>query len=187
MDGPDVINGNAGDDTVGGGPGDDAVHGGRGRDQVNGGQGNDTVSGDRDNDTIAGGAGADRFEFDPTSGSDLVTDFDSSGGDRIALPPGLDYSVSDTRRGVEIKLGGALLRLAGVHVGTLGFWLAEPVAATPTPTPAGPRPSLSPVANPPRPPRPLLLWAIVALAVAFVGLLSVGLVQLVRGPGDRRL
>ncbi|HTI66656.1 MAG TPA: calcium-binding protein [Caulobacteraceae bacterium] len=182
MEGDDLVNGNGGDDTVGGGPGADVVHGGQGRDRVNGGQGDDTVAGDRDDDTVTGGLGADLFLFDRTSGSDVVTDFASAGGDRIGLPAGADYALADTADGAVVTLtGGGRLRLAGVRVAELGTWLAAPAGAT-APAVVAARPTLPITANPPAPPRRMLLAAIVALAVAFVGLLSVGLVQLVRGP-----
>ena len=174
MDGADLVNGNGGDDTVGGGPGSDEVHGGRGSDMVNGGQGDDTVSGDRDNDTLAGGLGADRFIFDAASGSDVITDFASVGGDRIELPPGAQYVLADTPQGLTITLtDGGQLRLVGMTTATVGTWLASAPATT--------GPEAATAEAPAKAPSKVLLAAIVALAIAFVGLLSVGLYQLVRG------
>lgn len=178
LEGDDNLNGNAGDDSVGGGPGNDVVHGGPGKDRLNGGQGDDTLAGDRDNDTVAGGLGADRFLFDLKSGSDVITDFDSAGGDRIELQANIDYTVVDAPEGFTIKLkDGGSLRLQGVRFAQLGTWLAGPPVAVPAPPP-----TLTVVPNPPKPPQRVLLAAIVLLAIAFVGLLGVGLVQLVRGP-----
>jgi Ca2+-binding RTX toxin-like protein len=183
MEGDDLVYGNGGDDSVGGGPGDDQVRGGRGRDAVNGGQGDDTVSGDRDDDTLTGGLGADRFIFDNLSGNDTILDFNSVDGDRIELPTGMPLTVADTPDGFTIQLGagGGRLLVAGVKFSAMGTWQAAPLNA------AGPPPQLATVADPPAPPRKLLLAAIVALSIAFVGLLGVGLVQLVRSGRDRRL
>lgn len=176
MDGQDLVNGNGGNDTVGGGPGDDEVHGGQGDDDLNGGQGDDTVSGDRGDDTVAGGLGADRFRFDAAAGRDVVSDFTPE--DRVELPAGADYAIMDTGEGVVIRLGAdASLRLAGVRAADLGPWLV--LAAPATETAFDPLRRLAPEAAAPPPRRsPLLLAAIMALAMAFFGLLAVGLMQM---------
>ena len=102
----DVLNGNRnGDDVFDGGAGSDVLLGNEGRDLLIGGVGNDTIVGGGEdyfryeNDTIAGGIGrdvltggygADRFEFRPHQGADVVTDFEK-GIDKIAL---FDFPIS---------------------------------------------------------------------------------------------
>ncbi|HKE78226.1 MAG TPA: calcium-binding protein [Solirubrobacteraceae bacterium] len=58
--------------TVDGGPGDDTLLGGAGADTLLGGPGDDFVDGNGGNDTALLGPGADRFQWDPGDGSDVV-------------------------------------------------------------------------------------------------------------------
>lgn len=113
--GNDGLDGGAHADTLTGGSGNDALAGGDGRDQLNGGSGNDALHGDAGNDLLngsagddtlyggdgkdrlylgagddiaSGGADADRFIFrnqDLDGGSDVITDFNASQGDRLDL------------------------------------------------------------------------------------------------------
>ena len=110
--GNDLVNGGGGDDTIGGaggsdtlngGTGNDVVFGSNGIDRINGGSdnddlfgggGNDTINGDAGADTLtggsggdflAGGSGADIFRFANNHGTDGITDFSLSDGDRIQL------------------------------------------------------------------------------------------------------
>jgi Ca2+-binding RTX toxin-like protein len=58
-DGPDTINGNAGDDVINGGDGGDIISGGAGADIIDGGNGGDAIHGDSGDDTISGGGVGD--------------------------------------------------------------------------------------------------------------------------------
>ena len=109
--GADTITGGTGDDTIVGMAGDDTIHGGDGADQLRGGDGNDTLYGDAGNnvlwgnagndtltggsgndtlsggdgsDTLTGGTGADTFVFKHgETGSDTITDFSTTDGDKL--------------------------------------------------------------------------------------------------------
>ncbi|MHC5595393.1 MAG: putative Ig domain-containing protein [Nostoc sp.] len=79
----DVINGQGGNDKIDGKSGNDLLRGGTG---------NDTLIGGAGNDILVGGAGADRFLYDTGAafngtaiGSDTISDFNSSQGDKIVL------------------------------------------------------------------------------------------------------
>jgi Ca2+-binding RTX toxin-like protein len=118
------VNGNLGDDTVHGGAGADTVYGGQGADWVYGGDGADQISGDLGDDSLVGGAGADRFVFGPADGADWVLDFNSGLGDRILLPKGAAYTVTDLAGSVHIVMaGGGSISLSGMSVSALGGWL----------------------------------------------------------------
>lgn len=93
----DVLNGDAGNDTLGGGAGADHLDGGMGNDKLAAGDGNDMLMGGdgkdlldggaghdmldsgMGNDTLRGGTGADAFIVSPTSGNDVVLDFEATG------------------------------------------------------------------------------------------------------------
>lgn len=88
--GNDTISGRAGNDTLGGGRGNDTILGGAGIDALRGNAGNDKLNGGSGHDTLTGGAGADRFIFSIGSqvveaNSDIIRDFSSQQGDKIAL------------------------------------------------------------------------------------------------------
>ena len=60
------------------------LNGGTGNDFLNGDDGSDTLTGGSGNDSLTGGAGNDRFTFaNPGDGSDIITDFMASQGDKI--------------------------------------------------------------------------------------------------------
>ena len=108
-----VIHGGSGDDRIDintgvgsiidGGSGDDRIaiegksegmqlFGGTGDDIVIGGSGNDEISGGTGSDVLRGGKGADKFLFDVSSfgrGTDLVSDFNRSEGDKLQLASAL--------------------------------------------------------------------------------------------------
>ncbi|MEL7464348.1 MAG: matrixin family metalloprotease [Pseudomonadota bacterium] len=126
--GADTARGGAGEDDIFGGQGRDALrgdggnddlYGGGGRDRLFGGDGNDELTGGAGVDTITGGAGRDVFVFTAQKGLDVVTDF-TPGGDRIDLDDieavdGFgDLTITDTRKGLEIEAGDAVIRLLGV-------------------------------------------------------------------------
>jgi Ca2+-binding RTX toxin-like protein len=108
-----VVHGGSGDDRIDistglgsiidGGSGDDRIaidgksegmqlFGGTGDDIVIGGTGNDDISGGTGSDVLRGGKGADNFLFDASSfgrGTDLVSDFNRSEGDKLQLASAL--------------------------------------------------------------------------------------------------
>jgi Ca2+-binding RTX toxin-like protein len=74
--GNDTLYGGAGNDSLAGGAGDDLILGGDGNDTLQGDDGNDLLRGGAGNDTLAGGAGNDTFDFNRSSGTDRISDFD---------------------------------------------------------------------------------------------------------------
>lgn len=126
--GDDVLQGDAGDDTLIGGPGMDRLDGGSGNDRIVGGDdndeimgmagsdtidagaGHDMIEGGEGNDTIRGGTGADAFIVSPTSGKDVVLDFEGKGPaqgafDHLALQDILpnQVKVTDTAHGALVS------------------------------------------------------------------------------------
>jgi Ca2+-binding RTX toxin-like protein len=62
------------------------LNGGAGNDILNGDEGSDTLTGGTGNDSLTGGAGSDRFTFaNPGDGTDIITDFIASQGDKITF------------------------------------------------------------------------------------------------------
>jgi Ca2+-binding RTX toxin-like protein len=98
----DVLTGYATDDTIQGLAGDDRLYGMGGNDTLDGGAGSDTLD---------GGTGNDTYRFGTGSGSDTVTDYDTTAGntDAIVLDAGIDPSqVTLSRSGgnhLELSLG----------------------------------------------------------------------------------
>lgn len=93
-EGNDVIRGDAGNDILFGSPGNDILRGGQGDDDLNGNEDNDFLAGDRGIDLLTGGIGADTFLLASNDGfgvnaADVITDFNFTEGDRIALTNGL--------------------------------------------------------------------------------------------------
>ncbi|MGP1387326.1 MAG: beta strand repeat-containing protein [Thainema sp.] len=84
----DLLNGEDGDDILHGGAGADELSGGNGTDLLNGGAGDDLIDGGSDSDALFGGAGADQFVISPTSGVDIVFDYEA-GIDQVVLTDGL--------------------------------------------------------------------------------------------------
>jgi len=123
--GDDIVNGNLGNDVCYGGEGNDIVRGGQGDDVLSGDVGNDWLAGDRGADNITGGAGADIFYSFSGAGSDLITDFSRTQGDRIQLDAGQAYSLYQSGANAIIDLGGGdQIILAGVNISALtGDWL----------------------------------------------------------------
>ncbi len=72
-------------DTIHGGGGNDVIHGGAGDDVIHGGAGDDLIYGGTGNDTLTGGAGADTFAWKAgdMGGTDTITDFNQSEGDKL--------------------------------------------------------------------------------------------------------
>jgi Ca2+-binding RTX toxin-like protein len=99
--GNDYLDGGSGNDTLNGGTGNDDLWGQAGNDSLTGGSGNDYLNGFSNGtefDTLTGGANADKFvlgaqghyNFYTGTGFALITDFNSSEGDKIALFETLD-------------------------------------------------------------------------------------------------
>ena len=85
-DGADQLRGGDGNDTLYGDAGNDVLWGNAGTDTLDGGSGNDTLSGGDGSDTLTGGSGADTFVFKHgETGSDTITDFSTSDGDKIDI------------------------------------------------------------------------------------------------------
>jgi Ca2+-binding RTX toxin-like protein len=92
-----VINGEAGNDNLWGSNGNDVIDGGIGDDSIFGGTGSDTLT---------GGTGSDIFQFTATAGSDIITDFDvSGGGDLIKLY----YRAEDNHTNTNLSLASGVL------------------------------------------------------------------------------
>ncbi|MGD1806664.1 calcium-binding protein [Dapis sp. BLCC M126] len=84
--GNDSLFGNNHNDTLNGGQGGaDYLNGGWLNDLLIGGNGNDTLDGGKDSDTMTGGTGADTFILSNSTGTDTITDFDSTEGDIIDI------------------------------------------------------------------------------------------------------
>ena len=115
-----LLNGNIGNDTVQAGDGGDTLHGGQGSDLLVGGAGADQLYGDLGDDTASGGAGADVFHIAPGGGHDVVTDFHSGEGDRIAVDHGDHWTVAQVGGDTVVTLAdGAQITLVGVQAATL--------------------------------------------------------------------
>jgi len=88
--GDDQLYGDDGDDELYGEQDDDYLYGGNGNDRLSGGEGNDVLVGQAGRDRLSGGAGADVFKYESINDStsrtrDIITDFQSSRGDKISL------------------------------------------------------------------------------------------------------
>ncbi|MCX9152235.1 Ig-like domain-containing protein, partial [Pseudomonas sp. TB1-B1] len=93
-----------GGDTLIGNAGDDILFGQGGNDNLSGGAGNDILVGGKGNDTLTGGAGADTFVWlKGDTGSDTVTDFKHSEGDKLDLSDLLQGN-NDTNLSSYLKL-----------------------------------------------------------------------------------
>ncbi len=77
--------GGTGNDTIIGNSVANFLIGNNGNDTIDGGDGNDTLLGGLGNDILTGGADADTFVYLPSSGADIVTDFNAGQGDKIDL------------------------------------------------------------------------------------------------------
>jgi len=82
--GADTISGTSNADWINGDDGADSISGLAGNDFILGGAGNDTLIGGLGADTLTGGSGNDQFQWATGDGTDIITDF-STTGDQIAL------------------------------------------------------------------------------------------------------
>ncbi|MFM5961756.1 MAG: lipase family protein, partial [Dolichospermum sp.] len=84
--GDEILFGSASNDILNGGIGNDILDGGAGDDTLDGGNGNDILIGGTGNDSLTGGDGKDSFVINaPTSGVDIINDFQTGGIDRIVV------------------------------------------------------------------------------------------------------
>lgn len=118
--GDDFVQGGAGSDYVVGDLGRDTVLGGQGADTVVGGAGDDYLSGDLGDDVLLGGAGADLFNFRAGSGRDVVMDFSSAEGDRIAISSAdaADFAALSSK--LVADGGNTVVNLAGQTIVLVG-------------------------------------------------------------------
>ncbi len=119
--GDDFVQGGAGSDYVVGDLGRDTVLGGQGADTVVGGAGDDYLSGDLGDDVLLGGAGADLFNFRAGSGRDVVMDFSSAEGDRIAISSAdaADFAALSSK--LVADGGNTVVNLAGQTIVLVGI------------------------------------------------------------------
>jgi serralysin len=80
------------------------MFGGQGNDALDGGFGDDVLWGSRGDDLLTGGFGADTF-FMNGGGTDRITDFDQSEGDRIAWIVTPEYDVVGNPAGLAVTWG----------------------------------------------------------------------------------
>ena len=120
----DTLAGGTGASTLSGNDGADSLAGGVGADRLTGGAGNDTLDGGGGNDTLTGGAGADLFMFGTGNGTDRITDFQASDGDRVQLATGTTYGLNTVGGSAVIDLGaGDKLILSNIASSSLTDWL----------------------------------------------------------------
>ena len=109
-DGADQVRGGDGTDTLYGDAGNDTLYGGAGADTLSGGNNNDTLSGGDGADALTGGSGADTFVFrQGETGSDTISDFSTTDGDKIdvhALLTGYDPLTSAITDFVHVTASG---------------------------------------------------------------------------------
>jgi Ca2+-binding RTX toxin-like protein len=108
LSGPDTIAGINGplsptELTLDGGAGDDNVRGTNFPELLLGGSGNDVVDGNIGADTAQLGTGADRFQWDPGDGSDVV---EGEGGNDV-----LDFNGSNIGENIDVSANGSRGRL----------------------------------------------------------------------------
>lgn len=118
--GNDVMLGNEGADRLNGDAGDDTLNGGKDNDILNGGDGADVLAPNQGNDTLSGGAGADRFDFQVTDGSNVITDFEN-GLDKISLS-GVTFdqlAIAQVGSDTQITTGSLAITLKGIASSTI--------------------------------------------------------------------
>jgi len=100
----DTLYGGDGDDILSGGSGDDVLYGEYGNNQLRGEDGNDSLYGGYEEDTLDGGAGNDRLEgsngndtyvFGRGYGQDVISEYDSTDGNRDRILMAADLLPSD--------------------------------------------------------------------------------------------
>ena len=132
--GSDRISGGKGSDRIAGDRGRDTLLGGAGNDTLTGGNGNDVLSGDGGLDTLTGSGGSDTFvlkaETTQPNQADIITDFNATQGDKIAIPSNLigsdltliayDFDGNGSVDSTLIKAGSSANSLIlGIALGTV--------------------------------------------------------------------
>ena len=106
--GNNVLNGRGGNDNLIGGADNDTLYGGTGNDRLSGLQGNDTLYGVAGNDRLIGDAGADKFDLrTDLSGTNTITDFTLSDGDRIRIDTPAATETTWAAAGLAVRDSGA--------------------------------------------------------------------------------
>ncbi len=111
----DSLTGDVSANVLSGLDGDDVLKGLGGADTLLGSNGIDTLDGGAGVDSLTGGDGADTFRFSAlqlgSTAADVITDFESSGGDRLALDNGWFTALADGALGgsafESVSSGGA--------------------------------------------------------------------------------
>ncbi|MDB9529817.1 calcium-binding protein [Oscillatoria sp. CS-180] len=121
--GADSLDGNTGNDVINGGSDNDILLGSNDNDVVSGDAGDDLIDGGSGNDVLLGGIGADTFTVTPTSGVDIIVDFEV-GVDTLRLEGGLTLGQislvqSDSNTLVLTETGTPLVGLANVQADDL--------------------------------------------------------------------
>ena len=88
---------------------DDALIGTAGNDKIVGGAGNDFLRGAFGKDILTGGTGADTFVVEAGTGTDTITDFKATEGDRIALSGGLTFGRLTFAQGIGASATDTLI------------------------------------------------------------------------------
>jgi hypothetical protein len=104
----DAIKGDAGNDALYGNNGDDVIYGNQGDDYIDGGAGSDILDGGAGNDTLIGYTGSDTYKFGIGSGTDSITDTDTTGNTDIDT---IEFGAGITSADVEFAVEGLDLRV----------------------------------------------------------------------------
>ncbi|WP_349570374.1 calcium-binding protein [Azotobacter salinestris] len=124
-DGADHLDGGEGADILLGQAKADTLRGAEGRDWLDEGDGHGDLEGGAGNDILIGGRGGDAFMVDPSSGHDLILDFQAGPGifDHLALhhihPDDLDFEQTAAGTKVSWNAGQGSVLLVGVDKGEL--------------------------------------------------------------------
>lgn len=81
-----------------------------GNDILNGGAGDDLLNGGGGRNRLTGGMGADTFVLSNGAGTDTITDFNATEGDRIALSGGLTFGKLTFAQGTDFDAGNTFIR-----------------------------------------------------------------------------
>ncbi|MEW5747042.1 MAG: calcium-binding protein, partial [Nitrospirota bacterium] len=106
--GRDEMYGYDGNDTLRGNEGDDVLYGGNGDDTLDGGYGNDVLDGGAGNDSLQSGYGNDTYRFALGSGTDTISDYDTTVGNADTV----EFRQGITRSDLEMIKEGNDLRIA---------------------------------------------------------------------------
>lgn len=122
--GDDIIWGDDGNDKLWGSEGADVLYGGTGNDTLWGGNGNDVLTGGYGNDVMTGDAGSDIFVFSGRSGTDRISDFDSS-EDLLHFVGIRSSAVRITQVGDDVVVSGGYTKVILEDVSVQNFGLGD--------------------------------------------------------------